>query len=91
MTMIELTFRFESGDVSQEIIVALFDIKQVRDADSPAPWDVRVTITWGAEVAFDRPLAGADPFRTPYSLLLSSPPDISTAGRRMRGACWCPR
>lgn len=60
MTMIELTYQFK-GDVSQDITVRLFDVKKVRDADSPAPWDVSVTITWGGKIAFDRPLAGADP------------------------------
>lgn len=59
--MIELTFSFKSGAVSQDIAVRLFDVKQVRGTDSPAPWDVSVTITWGEEIIFDRPLAGADP------------------------------
>jgi hypothetical protein len=59
--MIELTFSFKSGEVSQDITVRLFDVKQVRGADSPAPWDVSVTITWGGTIAFDRPLAGSDP------------------------------
>ncbi|AUX25426.1 uncharacterized protein SOCEGT47_059730 [Sorangium cellulosum] len=39
----------------------MFDLKQVRSADSSAPWDISVTITWGGEIAFDRPLSGADP------------------------------
>src|SRR3954468_22503316 len=61
MIMIELTFQFKSGDASQDIVVRLFDVKQVRDAGSSAPWDVSVTIVWGGKIAFDRPLAGADP------------------------------
>lgn len=59
--MITLAFRFHNGDVSQDITVQLFDVKQARSADSPAPWDIGVTITWGGECAFDRPLSGADP------------------------------
>jgi hypothetical protein len=59
--MLELTFVFKSGEVSQDITVRLYDVKQVRGADNPAPWDVSVTITWGGTIAFDRPLAGADP------------------------------
>ena len=39
MAMIELTYHFNSV-VSQEITVRLFDVKQVRDADSSAPWDL---------------------------------------------------
>jgi hypothetical protein len=59
--MLELTYQFKSGDVLEDITVRLRDVKQVRGADSPAPWDVHVTITWGDKIAFDRPLAGADP------------------------------
>jgi hypothetical protein len=60
MTMLELTYQFK-GDVSQVITVQLSDIKKVRDDDSSAPWDISMTITWGGKIAFDRPLAGADP------------------------------
>lgn len=60
MIMIELKYKF-GGDVHQNIVVRLFDVKQVRGADDPAPWDISVTIVWGDEVAFDRQLAGADP------------------------------
>lgn len=59
--MIELTFRFKSGGTSHDVSVRLFDVKQVREVDSSAPWDISVTIMWGTEVAFDRPLSGADP------------------------------
>lgn len=59
--MIKLKYQFTKGDVSQEITILLFDVKQVRDADSSAPWDIGVTIIWGGKSAFDRPLAGADP------------------------------
>lgn len=59
--MIELTFRFKSGDVSEDISVRLSDVKQVRGDDDSAPWDIGVTITWGRMILFDRPLAGADP------------------------------
>lgn len=60
MTMIELQYRF-NGNMPRDITVRLFDVKQVRDADDSAPWDISVTIVWGSETAFDRPLAGADP------------------------------
>ncbi|AGP38717.1 hypothetical protein [Sorangium cellulosum] len=60
MTMTELTYRFK-GDTPEDITVRLFDIRQVRDAEDPAPWGINVTIAWGAEIAFDRLLAGADP------------------------------
>ncbi|WP_437332157.1 hypothetical protein [Sorangium sp. So ce394] len=60
MSMIELRYQFK-GDTPKDITVRLFDVRQVRDADDPAPWGINVTIAWGAEIAFDRPLAGADP------------------------------
>jgi hypothetical protein len=60
VTMIELKYQFK-GTVLRDVIVRLFDIKQVRAEDSSAPWDISVTILWGDEVAFDRPLAGIDP------------------------------
>ncbi|WP_437722364.1 hypothetical protein [Sorangium sp. So ce861] len=58
--MIEIKYRF-NGDVSRDITVRLFDVKQARNDDHSAPWDIGVTITWGSEVAFNHPLAGADP------------------------------
>jgi len=60
MTMIELKYQFK-GDKPRDITVRLGDVKQVRPDDSSAPWDISVTIMWGDEVAFDHPLAGADP------------------------------
>jgi hypothetical protein len=60
MTMLELTYQFK-GAVSQVITVRLSDVKKARDDDSSAPWDISVTIAWGDQIAFDRPLAGADP------------------------------
>ncbi|XXT21633.1 hypothetical protein WME94_08735 [Sorangium sp. So ce429] len=60
MIMIELKYQF-NGDSSRDITVRLFDIKKVRNNDDSAPWDINVTIVWGAEIAFDCPLAGADP------------------------------
>lgn len=58
--MLEVKYRFNGG-LSRDITVRLQDIKQVRELDTSAPWDIRVTILWGDEVAFDRPLAGVDP------------------------------
>ena len=58
--MIELKYRF-NGEKPREITVRLFDVKQARADDTPAPWDISVTILWGDDVTFDRPLAGADP------------------------------
>jgi hypothetical protein len=60
VTMIELKYQFKR-DVSRDITVRLGDVKQARADDSSAPWDISVTILWGDEVAFDQPLAGADP------------------------------
>jgi len=59
--MIKLAFKFKRGDVSQDITVRLCDVRQVRSTDTPAPWDISVTIIWGGEVAFDHPLSGMDP------------------------------
>jgi len=59
--MLELTYQFKRGDISEDISVRLRDVKQARGADDPAPWGIHVTITWGDQIAFDRPLAGADP------------------------------
>lgn len=58
--MIELKYQFK-GDKLIEVTVRLHDVKQVRADDSSAPWDIGVTIMWGDEVAFDKPLAGGDP------------------------------
>lgn len=58
--MIELTYTFRGPSVVA-VTVRLHDVEQARPAEHPAPWDVGLTISWGAEVAFDRPLAGADP------------------------------
>lgn len=58
--MIELKYQFQ-GDKPREIIVRLRDVRQARPDDHSAPWDIAVTIMWGDEVAFDHPLAGADP------------------------------
>jgi hypothetical protein len=58
--MIELKYRFH-GDASRDVAVRLSDVRPARDADDPAPWVIDVTIVWGAENAFDRPLAGVDP------------------------------
>ncbi len=58
--MIELKYQF-NGDIPRDVIVRLFDVKQVRADDSSAPWDISVTILWGDEVAFDHPLSGMDP------------------------------
>ncbi|WP_437965360.1 hypothetical protein WMF04_37860 [Sorangium sp. So ce260] len=60
MIVIEMTYKFQ-GNVSLDITVRLFGVKQARGDESSAPWDVSVTIVWGGEVAFDRPLSGADP------------------------------
>lgn len=59
--MLELTYQFRSGNTAQSIRVRLSDVQQTRGDDHPAPWDVGVTITWGGQIAFDRPLAGTDP------------------------------
>ncbi|MFO0760750.1 MAG: hypothetical protein U0359_30005 [Byssovorax sp.] len=59
--MIELSYIFERKSVSQKVRVRLSDVKQVRASESTAPWDISLTIVWGEEIAFDRPLAGADP------------------------------
>jgi hypothetical protein len=59
--VIKLKYEFRKDDVVQEITVLLFDVKQVRDAESSAPWDIGVTIMWGEKSLFDRPLSGADP------------------------------
>ncbi len=32
-----------------------------READSSAPLDISVTIRWGEQIAFDRPLSGINP------------------------------
>lgn len=58
--MIEVKYRF-NGEKPRDITVRLFDVRQARVDDTSAPWDIGVTILWGDEVAFDRPLAGADP------------------------------
>lgn len=50
-----------AGEVLEDVIVRLFDIRQARGTDAAAPWDISVTITWGGKTAFERPLAGADP------------------------------
>ncbi len=58
--MIEVKYQFK-GNVQRDVIVRLFNVKQVRADDSSAPWDISVTILWGDEVAFNHPLAGIDP------------------------------
>jgi hypothetical protein len=58
--MIELKYRF-NGDKPRDITVRLFDVTKARADDSPAPWDIGVTIMWGDEKAFDHPLSGIDP------------------------------
>jgi hypothetical protein len=60
VSMIEQRYQFK-GDKPRDITIRLGAVAQVHADDSSAPWDIRVTILWGDEVAFDRPLAGADP------------------------------
>jgi hypothetical protein len=59
--MIKLSFQFKKSDATEDVTVELFDVRQARGADHPAPWDVGVTIMWGAECLFNHPLSGADP------------------------------
>jgi hypothetical protein len=58
--MLELKYQFK-GNTQRDITVRLGDVTQVRGTNSSSPWDIGVTILWGDEVAFDRPLAGTDP------------------------------
>ncbi len=59
--MIELTYRLTKGAVSENIAVRLSDVRRARGEESPAPWDIGVTILWGDNVAFNHPLSGVDP------------------------------
>jgi hypothetical protein len=59
--VIELRFQFKNKHLSKEIVVRLSDVKKARGDESPAPWDIGVTILWGGQTTFDHPLSGADP------------------------------
>lgn len=59
--MLQIRYKFKKGDVILDVEVRLFDVKQARDDSTSAPWDVGVTLLWGDQILFDRPLAGMDP------------------------------
>ncbi len=59
--MLEITYQFTLSDTVQLVTVRLSNVKLARSLDTSAPWDISVYISWGEEVAFDRPLSGMDP------------------------------
>ncbi len=59
--MIQIPYKLTKGETTLDVQVRISDLTQARDKESSAPWDVGLTILWGDEVAFQRPLAGMDP------------------------------
>ena len=59
--MCELNYKFKNGDRTQDVRARLSAPTKARDDSTSAPWDIHVTLLWGEEVLFDRPLAGMDP------------------------------
>ncbi len=59
--MMEFSYKFKKGDVVRDVEVRLLDVTLARDVSTSAPWDIHVTLRWGDQILFDRPLAGMDP------------------------------
>jgi len=61
VTMLQIRYKFNQGDVTLDAEARLFAPTKARDDSTSAPWDIHVTLLWGDQVLFDRPLAGMDP------------------------------
>lgn len=59
--MFELNYELKNGDRTLDVRARLFAPTKARDDSTSAPWDIHVTLLWGDQVLFDRPLAGMDP------------------------------
>lgn len=64
--MIQIPYELKRGELTLDILVRISDVSQARNAETSAPWDVKLTILWGEEVAFQRALAGMDPLHAVY-------------------------
>ena len=61
VTMLQIRYKFKKQDITLDAEARLSAPRQARDDSTSAPWDIHVTLMWGDQVLFDRPLAGMDP------------------------------